>query len=175
NFRAVAIDAVIIRGRVRAITVDAEFHQRRTVAGTGILDGLMHDVIHGHRVHTVNLIAGHAVGVGLVGNMPRPRLLVTPDTNGIAIVLAGKYHRRILYGSEVHGGVPIAFAGGAVAECHHHDFVLALLLRGHGHADGRRHLRGHAGARGENMVPIGADVGGHLPTLVAVTAPPQEL
>src|SRR5699024_819767 len=126
DFLAAAVNTVVIGRRMRAVAVNTQLDQRRPMAGTGILDGLAHDVIHRPRVHAVHLIAGHAVSVGLVGNATRPGLLVGADTNGVAVVLAGKHHRRIAYAGQVHGRMPIAFAGGAVTEGDHHDLVLAL-------------------------------------------------
>src|SRR5699024_9950300 len=133
-----AVNRVVVGRGVRAVTIQLQLDQRRTVAGAGVLDGLAHDVKYGHRVHAVDAVTGHAVGARLVGDVRRPGLLGIIDTNRVAVVFAHENHRRVAHRGQIQGRAPVAFAGGAVAEGGDHDLVRALQLRRHGGTDGRR-------------------------------------
>src|SRR5690554_5806323 len=157
-----SVAGVVVGRGVAAVAVDDELDERRAHALAGALHGLAGHEVGRQHVHAVDQVAGHAVGVSLDGDAVGPRLLLEVDADGVAVVLAGEDDRRPLRAGEVHAGVPVALARGAVAEAAQHDLGAARELHGQRRAHGRWHVRGDGRGDGEDVQLAGARVEGHL-------------
>src|SRR5690606_23360991 len=101
---------VVVGGRVPAVAVDEQLHERRADALAGALHGLASHVVRGEHVHAVDQVPRHAVGVRLDGDVVGAGLLLEVDADGVAVVLAGEDDGRPLRAGQVHAGVPVALA-----------------------------------------------------------------
>src|SRR5690606_33025823 len=103
----------VVRG-VTTVAVDEELDEGGAEAVPGSLDGVAGDVVGREHVHAVDVVAGHAVGVGLHGDVLGAGLVTEVDADRVAVVLAGEDDRGALCAGEVDAGVPVALAGGAI-------------------------------------------------------------
>src|SRR5690606_19449743 len=169
------VAGVVVGRGVAAVAVDDELDERRTHALAGALDGLAGHVVRGQHVHAVHEVAGHAVGVGLHGDVVGARLLLQVDADGVAVVLAGEDDGSALRAGQVQAGVPVALAGGAVAEAAQHDLRPARELHRQRRAYGGRDVRADRRRDREDVELAGARMVRHLPRLRRVGARPHHL
>ncbi len=132
------------------------FQQIRTQAGAGVLGGAVRRLVDRERVVAVHDFGRNAVGRTAVGHIGADHLLVERGRVGVLIVVADQDQRQLQDGGEVDAFVPIAAAGGAVAEEAERDAGVALVLLG------ERRARGH-----RDRCADGADDGHDLQSQVA--------
>src|SRR5690625_1940993 len=134
------VTAVVVGGRVRTVAVDGRLDEGGAKAFAGPLDRLLQHVVAGEHIHAVDQVAGHAVGVGLHGDVLGGGLLVVVDGDGVAVVLHEEHDRGTLHAREVDARVEVALGGRAVTERAHGHLAGGLQLHADRRAHGRRHV-----------------------------------
>src|SRR5690606_34174921 len=85
-----AVARIVVGRGVAAVAVDEVLDEGRPEAVPGTLYRLTGDVVRSQHVHAVYVVTGHAVGVGLDGDVLGAGLVTEVDADGVPVVLAGE-------------------------------------------------------------------------------------
>src|SRR3989475_433479 len=160
--------AALAARRWRPRAVGARLDHGGPPAAPRLVRGRFRDRVDREQIVPVDADAVEAVRQSLLGKSLRGGLAGDRDGDGPLVVLAEEDRRGLEDAREVHRGVEVALARGAVAEVRERDDVLLADLRGPCRADGLRDLRAdRAGDR--HVVDIaGPVVVRHLPALLRI-------
>jgi hypothetical protein len=173
----------LLRGHVlgaRRLLVAADperlaLEQRRALARPGLLGRPRHRIAHRHDVVAVDDPARHAVARRPVGQVGAGVLLADRRRQAPLVVLDHEQHAEAPHRRQVHRLVDVALAGGAVADQHGGDAVLAPQAGGEGQSVGHGRHRPEVADHADDVVVEGAEVECAVAPARVAAGPPEEL
>lgn len=136
-----------VAGHAEGLALD----QVRTASGATLGDGVAGGVVDGDDVIAVDDLGGNAVGGGAIGDVRDRHLLGEGGGVGVLVVVAEIDDGQLLDGGEVDPFVPVAAAGGAVAEVGEDDVGQAAVPESEGDAAGHGDARANGGDDGHQV------------------------
>ena len=127
--------------------VRADLEEGRSVTAPGAIDRGRHRLVARQHVVAVDRGAGEPVRLGPLGDPLHRHLLRQRHGDRVQVVLAHPHHRQLVDAGEVQPLVPVALAGGAVAEPAPHDGVFLPIPHGVCHAGRLRTSHNQASSR----------------------------
>src|SRR5690606_30059123 len=130
----------VIGSGVIAETIAEAFHQRRSLALTGTIQGRLQACMHGQNVIAVDLFAGETGADGFLRQGWRAALDAARHRNRPLVVIDDEHHGQLPGAGNVECFEEIPLAGGAIATGGHRHPRLAAHLERAGHATGMQRL-----------------------------------
>ena len=141
-----------VMGRVAGHAESFALEHIGAFAGTRVVDGAAGGGVDGENVVAIDDFRGHVVGRAAVGNIGAGHLQAERGGVGVLIVVADEDDRELLDGGEIDAFVPVAAAGGAVAEVIESDAITAAIAERHGDSGGDGNGGGECADDGDEAV-----------------------